>query len=193
MKHVLKPLEPPYPPIVAKLFQGYPQGKDGHIIQLFRIFANSLRFLAGKGAVNLLDKDSPLTLRERELVILRTTANRGCEYEWGVHVSVFASAAELNSEQIAATAHKGRVASAPPVGWTARDVVLLNCIDDLCHTASISAANYAEFQTHWDLSQQLEIIALCGNYHTISFVANATRLPAEPGAPGFPQTAQRSV
>ncbi|GAA3246389.1 carboxymuconolactone decarboxylase family protein [Dactylosporangium siamense] len=32
-----------------------------------------------------------LTLREREIVILRTCARRGCEYEWGAHVLVFAN------------------------------------------------------------------------------------------------------
>lgn len=53
-----------------------------YLLQLFRVFANSPRFLK-KGALNLLDKDSPLTLRQREIVILRVCANNDCEYEWG--------------------------------------------------------------------------------------------------------------
>ena len=35
----------------------------------------------------------PLSLREREIVIDRTCALTGCEYEWGVHVAIFAEAA----------------------------------------------------------------------------------------------------
>jgi hypothetical protein len=36
------------------------------------------------------------------------------------------------------------------------------------------------------VAQQLEIFALCGNYHTISFVANAARLQPEAFAAGVP-------
>jgi len=103
MKHVLQPLEPPFSPDVQKIFERYPQGNDGYIIRLFRVFANSLRFLAGKGVANLLDRDSPLALRERELIILRVTANKDCEYEWGIHVTVFAKPAGFSQEQVAAT------------------------------------------------------------------------------------------
>lgn len=81
MKHVLKPIEPPFSPDVAEIFAQYPQGKDGYIIRLFRVFANSMRFLTKKGALNLLDKESPVSLREREIAILRVTANKDCEYE----------------------------------------------------------------------------------------------------------------
>ena len=46
------------------------------------------KFRAG----SLLDR-GPLSLREREIVIDRTCALTGCEYEWGVHVALFAKAA----------------------------------------------------------------------------------------------------
>ena len=42
-------------------------------------------------------------LREREIVIDRTCARTGCEYEWGVHVATFAGAAHLTEEQVRAT------------------------------------------------------------------------------------------
>ena len=45
----------------------------------------------------------PLSLREREIVIDRTCALTGCEYEWGVHVNAFAAAAGLTEAQIRAT------------------------------------------------------------------------------------------
>ena len=34
--------------------------------------------------------------------------------------------------------------------------------------------------------QLIELIMLAGSYHTVSFLANALRLPREPFAPGFP-------
>ena len=57
-----------------------------------RVFA---RFMAG----GLLDKGS-ISLREREIMIDRTTARCGSEYEWGVHVRFFAQQAGLTEEQV---------------------------------------------------------------------------------------------
>lgn len=182
MRHVLEPLEPPFPEPVARILERYPQDGSGYILSLFRVFARSRRFLTGKGAINLLDRDSPISLRERELVILRATANLDCEYEWGVHVKAFARAARLTDAEVAAT----RLGSADADHWTVPERCLLRCVDELCRRARIDDGTYAEFQQIWNLEQQLEIMALVGNYHLISFVANTTRLPPEDGAARFP-------
>jgi alkylhydroperoxidase/carboxymuconolactone decarboxylase family protein YurZ len=184
MKHVLKPIEPPYTPEVARKFKEFPQGKDGYIIALFRVFANSMRFLDKKGVLNLLDKQSPLSLRDRELVILRVTANKNCEYEWGVHVASFSKAAGLTKEQVAAT----RLGRPDQACWPQNDTLLLKCVDELCLHAKIQDDTLVQFQDQWSLEQQLEIMALCGNYHTICFVANTSRLPGEEMGSTFPQT-----
>jgi alkylhydroperoxidase family enzyme len=182
MKQVLQPIEPPFPAEVAKIFERYPQDRDGYILRLFRVFANSMRFLTTKGALNLLDRDSPLSMREREIVILRVTANNDCEYEWGVHVTAFSSAAGLSEAQIAATRLAGPAADC----WTCREGLLVRCVDELCAHATISDEIYGAFQETWDLAQQLEIMALCGNYHTVSFVANTARIAPEETAARFP-------
>ena len=175
MKNELKPIEPPYSAEVTKILSRYPQDKDGYILKLFRVFANSMRFLTAKGPANLLDKESPLTLREREIVILRTTANANCEYEWGVHVTAFGKAAKLSEAQINATHSLESNASC----WKASESLLIDCVDELCARSKIQDESYEKFQQHWTLEQQLEILALCGNYHLISFVANTSRIEME--------------
>ena len=182
MKHVLEPLDPPFPADVAAAFERYPKGNDGYIIKLFRVFANSHRFLTNKGAINLLDRESPLSLREREIVILRVTANRNCEYEWGVHVATFAKAAKLSDEQVRAT----RVGSSDTSCWTERESLLIECVDQLCAQSTIRDTEYRRFQERWDLTQQLEILALCGNYTLVSLVANTARISPEENAARFP-------
>ena len=175
MKHHLLPLEPPYPEEISTLFEKYPRGEDGYLLRLFRVFANSLRFLGGKGALNLLDGQSPLTLRERELVILRVTANNRCEYEWGVHVSIFAEAAGFTAAQVAATCSIDSVEGC----WNDDESLLIACVDQLCARATLDNEKLEKFQSRWTQEQQLEILALCGNYHLISFVANTARLENE--------------
>ena len=183
MKNELVPIDPPFTPEVAEILQRYPQGKDGYIIKLFRVFANSLRFLTTKGALNLLDSESPLSIHEREIVILRVTANKDCEYEWGVHVSTFARAANLSDDQVAAT----RIGGSKADCWTSEERLLLDCIDQLCDNAMIDNATYEAFQQQWTVEQQLEIMALCGNYHLISFVANTSRISSERIGARFPR------
>lgn len=183
MKAVLKPMEPPFPEDIAAVFKRYPQGRDGYILKLFRVFANSRRFLTGKGALNLLDAGSPLSIREREIVILRVTANADCEYEWGVHVSAFARAARLTEEEVRATRLGGSDADC----WSAKERLLIECVDQLCRQAVIADSAYPRFQESWSLEEQLEILALCGNYQLISFVANTSRIELETTALRFPE------
>ncbi len=180
MNNILEPITEPYPADVAAVLLSYPQ-QDGYLLTLFRTFANSLRFLK-KCVPNLLDKESPLSLRTREIVILRTTANKNCEYEWGVHVSIFSNAAKLSASQVEATR-----ASTTDFGiWSAQEANLIIAIDNLCSSGRVEDDIYSQFQTDWTNEQQLEIFALCGTYHTISFVANSARLENEAFGARFP-------
>ncbi len=182
MKQVLMPIEEPFSSEITEVFERYPKS-DGYILKLFRVFANSVRFLTNKGAVNLLDKDSPLSLREREIIILRVCANNDWEYEWGVHVAIFSRAAKLSEEQVAAT----RTGAADAQCWSTVESLIVRVVDDLCRDARVSDDTYEAFQQQWSLEQQLEILALCGNYHTISFVANTSRISGETFAASFPR------
>lgn len=180
MTNRLAPLEPPFPADIDALLARYPR-QDGYLLSLFRTFANSPRFLS-KGVPNLLDKDSPLALRDREIVILRVTAHYDCEYEWGVHAAIFARAAKLTPEQVAAT--RLLLANAPV--WSAREQRLIAAVDGFCHRGVLSGDELDAFTEDWSRAQQLEILALCGAYHTVSLVANAARLGLEPFARRFP-------
>ena len=178
--NVLRPVPEPFSGDVIEALKSYPQ-RDGYIIGLFRVFANSLRHLR-KGFVNLLDKESPLPMREREIIILRISANNYCEYEWGVHVAAFGSHVQFTEEQVAATANADHRASC----WSARESLLIQALDELCHNGRMQPVMLERFRATWTLEQQLEIFALAGNYHAIAFVANSSELPLESFSARFP-------
>lgn len=185
MTNTLAPIPEPFSDDIARVLSNYPR-IDGYLLMLFRTFANSKRFLE-KGVPNLLDKASPLDLRTREIVILRVTARNRCEYEWGVHVSAFGAATGLSAAQIDDTASN-------PVDselWSAEELKLIHAIDELCTSGNLDDPTLQQFQNRWTAEQQLEIFSLCGAYSTISFVANAARLPCEDFAAHFPQAAIR--
>jgi len=180
MSNKLSPITEPYPNDVAAILANYPQ-QNGYILKLFRLFANSTRFLL-KGMPNLLDKDSPLSLRQREIIILRITANLGCEYEWGVHVTAFGQHAKLSEEQVAATKNQPAEAAC----WPESESILVAAVDDICTHRRIEAGTYTGVCVHLNKEQQLELLALCGAYHTVSFIANTAELELEPFAARFP-------
>src|SRR2546423_9407309 len=96
----IAPLQPPYAPEIQAQFDRIMKGAPP--LMLFRVMAGHDRAWEKFRAGGLLDR-GPLSLREREIVIDRTCARTGCEYEWGVHVATFAEAAHLTEEQAGAT------------------------------------------------------------------------------------------
>lgn len=177
----LAPLEPPYPPDVAgELARMMPPGVPP--IALFRTVAHNARVLSRWRGGALLDKGS-ISLREREIVILRTTARLGAEYEWGVHVAFFAAKAGLGEGERAATVHAG------PEAWTGAEAVLVRIVDALVDEATLGDALWAEAAALFAPAQLVEILSLVGFYHLVAFVVNAAGVAREPGAPGFPPAA----
>ena len=110
----IAPLAPPYAPEVAEdLRKLMPPGVEP--LGLFRTLAHNPRVLRRVRRGGLLDPGS-ITVRDREIVILRTTALCRSEYEWGVHVAFFAAAVGLTAEQLAATV-SGRLEAFAPREW----------------------------------------------------------------------------
>src|SRR4051794_5812162 len=89
----IQPMEPPYDDDTQRALDGL-----GPPIALFRLFARSPERAAGITGWGryYLSKRTGLSLRHRELVIDRTTARCGAEYEWGIHIEFFAEKAGLD-------------------------------------------------------------------------------------------------
>jgi alkylhydroperoxidase family enzyme len=146
--------------------------------------AKSPRVFTKMFAGGLLDK-GPLSLRQREVVIDRTTARLGCEYEWGVHVALFAGKVGFGEAEIAATFSGSPDAAC----WTADEQALLALVDDFVDRRTLSDATWSALTQHFDETQILEAIALVGYYHTISFLCRGLSLPLEAWSARFPDPA----
>jgi alkylhydroperoxidase family enzyme len=178
----IAPLEPPYAPEIQQQFDRIMRGAPP--LMLFRVIAGNARAWEKFRAGSLLDR-GPLSLREREIVIDRTCARTGCEYEWGVHVSAFAEAAHLTDAQVRATVLEG--ADAPC--WSAAEQALIAAVDALHLQACLSDDEFKALSAHYDDAKILEIILLCGFYRTVSYLANGLDLPLEAKAARFPVAA----
>ncbi len=180
-------LEPPYEPAVtAQLRKMMPP--DVPPIGLFRTMVRNLPMAEAMtlwGSYEL-SRSLSLSLRDREIVIDRTCARCGCEYEWGVHVAFFAEKARLDRNQIASLTHGG----ADDPCWTAeRDRLLIRAVDALCDRRDIDDTLWAALRDEFDDRENLDLLMLCGWYHAISFTARATRVRLEAGSPTFDSVA----
>lgn len=182
----IAPAVPPYAPEIAAAFERImPPGMEPLV--LFRTMARSPRVLQRMFAGNLLDRGA-ISLRERELMILRTCARCRAEYEWGVHVSLFGQRAELSDEEIAATL----APEADAAAWSDKEKAILRLADELHDNACVSDALWQQLSAGFSPEQILELIAVAGYYHTISFMANGLKLGCEPYAARFEQYGKES-
>ena len=176
----IAPLQAPYPAAVQQDFERI-MGPGREPLVLFRTIATQERAWKKFTAAGLLDK-GPLPMREREIVIDRTCARNGCEYEWGVHAVAFGRPLGLNEAQLRATVH----GSAADPCWSDRQRLLVRLVDELHDTGTISDELWAELAAGWEAAALVELVATVGFYHLVSFAANAFRVDLEEHAERFP-------
>jgi 4-carboxymuconolactone decarboxylase len=187
----IPPLEPPYEPEVETMLQKWMPPNSGiEPLRLFRTLqvhpelASRMRPL-GAGILG----HGLIEPRLREVMIHRTCARCGAEYEWGVHATAFGGPLGLSERQLAATVH----GSAEDPAWSEEERAVVRLADELHDTADVSDATFAELERHFGAEQILELVVTSGWYHTISFVINAARVQREPWAARFPAQASDEV
>jgi hypothetical protein len=176
-------LTPPYEPEAAELLAAMmPPGRPP--IGLFRTFVRNLPMTAamtGLGRYEL-GRELSLTMRDREILIDRTCARCGCEYEWGVHVLFFAERVGLTPAQVTSLTH----GSAQDPCWeSSRDRLLVRAADALHDQADLDDDLWADLAGEFAEIELLDLLLLCGWYHAISYAARGARVDLEPGAPRF--------
>lgn len=179
----ITPLTAPFEPDVAtQLAAMMPPGTAP--IALFRTFAHNLPMTAamhGWGRYEL-GPSLSLPMRTREIVIDRTTARCGAEYEWGVHVAFFAERVGLTADQLRSITAG---AATDPCWADAADRLAIELVDQLYETDDVDDDLWTRLTATFRVDQVLDLVLLCGWYRAISMVARATRLRNEPFAPTF--------
>ena len=182
MKNVARiaPAQPPFPAEVqSSLDRVMAPGRPP--LQLFATLARDPRLFGRFFAAGLLDRGH-LTLRERELVIDRTTARNGSEYEWGVHVAIFGAKVGLDETQQRSLVHGG----AADACWPADDRLMIEFADAVHERCDLDDALWSRLRSRFSEEAVLELLLLAGFYRTVSLLTNALRLPLEPDAVRFP-------
>ena len=151
-------------------------------MNLFATLAHHPRLLKRWSAFGgLLLFGGTLPARDRELLILRTAAVAGADYEWGHH-QILGEAAGLSETEIA------RVVAGPGhPDWSSEDALLLGVVDELHGEGIISDATWARLAERYDTQQLIEVPMLVGQYHLVAFTLRSLGIEAEAGVAGIPR------
>ncbi len=181
----IAPLQPPYAPdVAAALAKWMPPGSPVEPLRLFRTLtvhgelASRMRPL-GAG---ILGRQAAVPAPLREVMIHRTCALTGAQYEWGVHVMGFGKPLGLSDEQLYSTVH----GSWSDRCWDARQSTVMRLAEELHQTSTVSEDLWQALSEHFDERQIIELLVTAGWYHAIAYVCNGLRIEHEPWAARFP-------
>ena len=179
----IAPIEPPYEPEISRTLERMMGGPGVEPLKLFRTVAHNPHILDKfRSTGSYLLNFGTLDPSEREIVIHRTCARCGSEYEWGVHVAFYGKSVGLSQEQIDATVLGGPDEPA----WSPKQRLLIRLVDELHDTSTVSDGLWEEMRALWSPPQLVELVALVGQYHLVSYFTNALRVEAEEFGARFP-------
>jgi alkylhydroperoxidase family enzyme len=172
----IAPVSPPFAPNVQALFDRLPASWSPPF-KLFTVLARDERLLLRftGSAVSYL-RPSHVTVRQREVLLLRVTARCRCAYEWGMRVHYFAGEAGLSDAQVYASVY----GDAEDDSWQPDDKVLVQLADELHDTVSISDALWTNLRAAFSEEAVMQLLLMAGYYRSVATIANGLRLPLEP-------------
>lgn len=126
-------------------------------------------------------RNSSLSDRVRELVIIRTTWLGFGEYEWAQHVRMSQAGGIFTAAEIAA------IGAGPGPEWASVDDLVLRTVDELCGPGrNVTDATWAELETAFTRPEVLDLLFTVGTYDFHCTVFRALGLELEPGMTPFP-------
>lgn len=182
----IEPLAPPYDDeLAASLAKWMPPGSAQEPLALFRtLFVNDelAKRMRPLGA-GILGPSAKVSPQLREVVIHRTCALTGAEYEWGVHAVAFGRPLGLSDEQLRSTVD----GSHEDACWSAEQASVFALADELHRTSAVSDELWRTLAETFDAPQLIELLVTAGWYHVIAYLCNGARVRREDWAERFPR------
>jgi 4-carboxymuconolactone decarboxylase len=126
-------------------------------------------------------RETSLTAREREILILRIGWLRKADFILGWH-TLYAKKAGMSEEEIA------RIADGPMApGWSPFEATLLMAVDELHREAFITDITWNALAMRYNEQQLLDIVFMVGQYDMIAMYLNSVGVQLDPGVPLFPR------
>ena len=153
---------------------------QGRIFNIFKTLTNHPD-LAKRWMVfanHILGK-STLSVRDRELVILRIGYLCQAGYEWGQH-ALIAREAGMSDEEI-----RSCKTGPDTPDLSELDRLLLTATDELHADAHVSDETWAGLAKHYNTQQMMDLVFTIGQYNLVSMALNSFGVQPDEGLPGW--------
>lgn len=128
-------------------------------------------YLAHLGVARKFLSDGEMSIRDRELAVLRIGWLSQAPFEWGSHV-VIAKRNGITAEEI-----EWVIEGSAAVGWNDHDRAIIRAMEELHFDSMISDDTWATLAATYDDKQLIELPILAGQYKTVAYLQNSLRLP----------------
>jgi alkylhydroperoxidase family enzyme len=172
----IDPVTPPYTPEVERLLDRLPP-EWAPPFRHYSVLARDPRLLRAyfQGSVSYIEP-SHLSVRQREVFLLRVTGHCRNAFEWCLRVHYYADAAAVSEKQLHASVH----GNADDPCWEPADRVVIRLADELHDTSSIGDALWSELKAVFSDEAILQLILLAGHYRTNAYLTSVLQVPVEP-------------
>jgi alkylhydroperoxidase family enzyme len=136
-------------------------------------------YQAHLGVAQLYLSDCEMTIRDRELAILRVGWLCQAPFEWGAHVKI-AKRNGVTTEEIERV-----IAGSAAPGWSKQDSTILRAVEELHFDSMIADATWADLAGFYNDKKLIELVILVGQYKTVAYYQNSLRLPLPAGSKGL--------
>lgn len=111
-----------------------------------------------------------LSVRQREILVLRVAAVRRAEYEWAQH-AVLAADAGLSTDEVA------RIADGPDApGWAPLEAAMVRAVDELLADATITDATWEVLAGELDERELIDLVFTVGAYDALAMAFRSFRV-----------------
>lgn len=123
--------------------------------------------------------DGELSIRDRELAILRIGWLSQAPFEWGSHV-VIAKRNGVSAEEIERV-----IEGSTAEGWSDHDRAIIRAMEELHFDSMVSDKTWATLEKSYSDKQLMELLVMAGQYKTVAYLQNGLRLRIPPGKEGL--------
>jgi alkylhydroperoxidase family enzyme len=165
-------------PAALKIFD--PTGAGRPIIPLYRTFARHTR-MAGPRQLQSghINGKTTLSLREKDMTIVRISWLNGSDYPWAEHVI------SLRKEGVTDDEIK-RLSSPGSGGWSAKEGALVRAIDEIYADNRISDETWKSLRENYNDNQIFDLLVAATGYQMTSMVSNSFAVQLDTGMERMP-------
>ena len=165
-------------PAALKIFD--PTGAGRPIIPLYRTFARHTR-MAGPRQLQSghINGKTTLSLREKDMTIVRISWLNGSDYPWAEHVISLRKEGASDDEI-------RRLSSPGNGGWNAKEGALVRAIDEIYAENRISDETWKTLKENYNDNQIFDLLVAATGYQMTSMVSNSFAVQLDSGMERMP-------